>query len=107
MRTLPDEIMDATIGGGPEIISEQHDTSKIDAEARRWDKAEGAGMSVAAANRMAGLDTTGGRVAVMVAGQPAWHKLGVNVAAAVNSADALRLAGLNWTVRKDQLFYNH
>jgi phage/plasmid-like protein (TIGR03299 family) len=48
----------------------------------------------------AGLDTTGGRVAVMVAGQPAWHGLGVNVANAVGAADAIKLAGLNWDVKK-------
>lgn len=57
--------------------------------------------------RRASLDTTGGRVAVMVAGQPAWHGLGVNVREAVTSAEAVRLAGLNWTVRKTQLQYRN
>jgi phage/plasmid-like protein (TIGR03299 family) len=46
------------------------------------------------------LDQTTGQAAVMVAGQPAWHKLGVNVAAAQTSADAIRLAKLDWTVEQ-------
>jgi len=57
--------------------------------------------------RRAGLDTSNGRVAVMVAGNPAWHGLGVNVREAVNSADAIRLAGLDWLVRKIQLEFKN
>jgi phage/plasmid-like protein (TIGR03299 family) len=57
--------------------------------------------------RRASLDTSNGRVNVMVAGAAPWHKLGVNVAAAVNSAEAMRLAGIDWTVSKRQLFYQH
>jgi phage/plasmid-like protein (TIGR03299 family) len=64
-------------------------------------------MTVAAANRMAALDTSTGKVAVMVAGEPAWHKLGVNVAEAVSSKDALRLAGLDWQVKKQPLKYTN
>src|SRR5262249_37410595 len=45
--------------------------------------------------RRAGLDTTNGKVAVMVAGEAAWHRLGVNVVAAVSSGDAIKLAGLD------------
>jgi phage/plasmid-like protein (TIGR03299 family) len=41
----------------------------------------------------------------MVAGKPAWHGLGVNVAAAVTSADAIRLAGLDWDVSKRAMSY--
>jgi phage/plasmid-like protein (TIGR03299 family) len=55
----------------------------------------------------AGLDTTGGRVRVMVAGKAAWHKLGVTVAEAVTSAQALRLAGLDWQVEKQPLSYRN
>lgn len=55
----------------------------------------------------ANLDTSNGRVAVMVAGKAAWHRLGVNVESAVNSADAMRLASLDWSVSKRQLAYQH
>jgi phage/plasmid-like protein (TIGR03299 family) len=48
--------------------------------------------------RRAGLDTSNGRVAVMVAGEAAWHRLGVQVTAAVTSGEAIRLAGLDWKV---------
>lgn len=144
MRTLLDEVLDATTGG-PTVVSEEHDTGKIDigggaaADLQRriasirsggWDAAE-YGVSAEAyiarlqaadtpekreaierdmrrrAISRAGLDTTGGRVALMVAGKPAWHKLGVNVADAVSSADALRLAGLDWRVEKQKLSYRH
>jgi phage/plasmid-like protein (TIGR03299 family) len=104
MRSLLDEMVDAMMAG-PVIVSEQHDTSKIDVEARAWDQAEGGGMTIAAANRMAALDTSTGKVAVMVAGKPAWHELGVTVAEAVGSKDALRLASLDWQVKKQPLSY--
>ena len=55
--------------------------------------------------RRAGLDTSNGRVNVFVAGKSPWHKLGVNVAEAVNSADARRLAGIDWLVQKVPLNY--
>jgi phage/plasmid-like protein (TIGR03299 family) len=71
--------------------------------AHHREKIERAGRG--AAQKRAGLDTTGGRVAVMVAGKPAWHGLGVNVADAVSSADAIRLAGLNWNVSKRAMSY--
>lgn len=54
----------------------------------------------------AGLDTSNGRVNVMVAGQAPWHGLGVHVANAVNSADAIRFSGLDWTVSKVPAFFN-
>jgi hypothetical protein len=106
MRSLLDEMMDA-MTSGPVILSEQHDTGKIDVEARSWDQAEGGGMTVAAANRMAALDTTTGTVALMVAGKPAWHTLGLSVAEAVSSKDALRLAGLDWQLKQQPLSYLH
>lgn len=46
------------------------------------------------------IDQTTGRAAVMVVGQAPWHRLGVNVAAAQTSDDAIRLAGLDWTVEQ-------
>jgi phage/plasmid-like protein (TIGR03299 family) len=49
--------------------------------------------------RRAGLDTSNGRVNVMVAGEEAWHGLGVRVAEAVTSGEAIRLAGLDWAVQ--------
>ena len=58
-----------------------------------------------AALKRASLDVTGGRVSVMVAGEPAWHGLGVNVAEAVTAADAIRLANLGWEVLKLPLYF--
>lgn len=50
--------------------------------------------------RRASLDVTNGKVSVMVVGEPAWHKLGVNVAEATNSREAIALANLNWNASK-------
>jgi phage/plasmid-like protein (TIGR03299 family) len=54
--------------------------------------------------RRAGLDTSTGKVAVMVAGKAArqalWHRLGVQVRDAVSSDQAIALASLDWTVEK-------
>jgi len=54
--------------------------------------------------RRAGLDTSTGRVAVMVAGEAArqalWHRLGVQVRDAVTSDQAITLASLDWRVLK-------
>jgi len=54
--------------------------------------------------RRAGLDTSNGRVAVMVAGEAArkalWHRLGVQVRDAVTSDQAITLASLDWRVLK-------
>ena len=52
-------------------------------------------IQFSAINRAA-LDTSTGKVAVMVAGAAPWHRLGVNVESAVDSADAMRLASLRW-----------
>lgn len=41
-----------------------------------------------------------GRANVMVAGQAAWHKLGVNVSEAQLSAEAMTLAGMDWRVEQ-------
>ena len=46
------------------------------------------------------IDTTTGRAAVIVAGMPAWHRLGTNVAEVQTSADAIRLAALDWQVEQ-------
>lgn len=58
-----------------------------------------------AALKRAGLDTSNGKVNLMVAGEPPWHGLGVNVASAVTSEEAIKLAGLDWHVSKVNLFY--
>jgi phage/plasmid-like protein (TIGR03299 family) len=55
--------------------------------------------------RRASLDTSNGRVNVMVAGEPAWHRLGVNVSEAVDSKDAAVLSGTNWSVTKKAFSY--
>lgn len=68
-------------------------------------KIRAAGASTA--TKRAALDTSTGKVAVMVAGKPPWHRLGVNVASAVNSTDAARLASIDWTVSKRSLAYQH
>jgi phage/plasmid-like protein (TIGR03299 family) len=44
------------------------------------------------------IDTTTGTAAVFVTGTPAWHRLGRVIAEAASSAEAIRLAGLDWTV---------
>jgi phage/plasmid-like protein (TIGR03299 family) len=49
------------------------------------------------------IDESNGRASCMVAGQPAWHGLGVVVAEAQTSAEAIRLANLDWTVNKVSL----
>jgi phage/plasmid-like protein (TIGR03299 family) len=51
------------------------------------------------------LDFSTGRAACFVAGEPAWHRLGVNVADAQTSESAIKLAALNWEVRKEQVTY--
>lgn len=64
----------------------------------------------ATAIRRAGLDTSTGKVAVMVAGEVArkalWHRLGVQVRDAVSSAEAIGLASLNWSVEKVNTSYS-
>lgn len=59
----------------------------------------------ARAIQRASLDVTNGRVSVMVAGKAPWHKLGVNVEAAVSSRDAARLANIDWLVEKLANYY--
>src|SRR5262245_58588024 len=106
MRSLLDEIIDNI--GSPTIVSEEHDTSQVDWRAAMMDTAEMVKVGrdvVVAANGRAALDASTGRVAVMVAGKPAWHKLGVNVAQAVSSAHAIKLASLNWNVTKRPMAY--
>jgi type IV secretory pathway VirJ component len=44
------------------------------------------------------IDQTTGVAAVFTAGDPPWHGLGRNVAEAVDSLQAIKLAGLNWLV---------
>lgn len=51
------------------------------------------------------LSRESGRVeAVYAGGKPAWHGLGTVVEDAPTSADAIRLAGLDWTVGQEELF---
>ena len=50
------------------------------------------------------IDTTTGRAAVFTVGTPAWHRLGVTVTEAQTSAEAIKLAGLDWTVEQWPLF---
>ena len=56
-----------------------------------------------AAIARAGLDTSNGRVNVFVAGESAWHALGINVESAVSTIEAIKLAGLDWQVEQRKL----
>src|SRR5262245_24660989 len=44
------------------------------------------------------IDETTGQAAVFVVGEPAWHGLGKVLQAAVTASEAIKLAGLDWTV---------
>lgn len=55
--------------------------------------------------KRAGLDTSNGRVNMFAAGELPWHGLGVQVNEAATSADAIKHAGLDWTVSKRPLCY--
>jgi phage/plasmid-like protein (TIGR03299 family) len=46
------------------------------------------------------IDISTGTAAVFVTGTPAWHRLGRVIAEAATSADAIRLAGLDWHVEQ-------
>lgn len=46
------------------------------------------------------IDTTTGQAACLTVGEPAWHKLGVNVQEAPTSAEAIKLACLDWRVNQ-------
>lgn len=59
------------------------------------------------ANGRAGLDFSNGRANLVTAGKLPWHGLGVNVESALTWSDASRLGGLDWTVQKQQLFYEY
>jgi phage/plasmid-like protein (TIGR03299 family) len=50
---------------------------------------------------------TGGRVRAFFAGKPAWHGLGVNVDRACSSAQAIQFAGLDWSVVKVPMGFEH
>lgn len=46
------------------------------------------------------IDQSTGKAAVFVTGEPAWHRLGTVVENAVNSVEAIKLAGLDWEVEQ-------
>ena len=46
------------------------------------------------------IDMTRGAAAVFTAGEPPWHGLGENVQQALDSAQAIQLAGLDWLVEQ-------
>lgn len=50
------------------------------------------------------FDTSRAQHMCFTAGEPAWHKLGQNVKDAVNWSEAMKLAGLDWIVEKEELF---
>lgn len=50
------------------------------------------------------IDETNGIASCFTAGEAAWHQLGVNVADAQKSEDAIKLANLDWTVSKEDCF---
>ncbi len=53
------------------------------------------------------IDVSTGKAAVFTVGTPAWHRLGVNVAEAQTSADAIRLAALDWRVEQWPVVARH
>ncbi len=53
----------------------------------------------------ASLSIRNGRVEMFAAGELPWHGLGVLVDKAATSGEAIKLAGLNWTVSKQPLRY--
>ena len=63
-------------------------------------------IRTAAINR-AGLDTSNDRVNLFVAGEPAWHGLGVHLNKAVKSKQAIEHSGLGYSVSKRQAYYDH
>jgi phage/plasmid-like protein (TIGR03299 family) len=50
------------------------------------------------------IDRTTGQAAVFVVGEPAWHKLGKVISSAVTSAEALKLAVLDWMVTQQPMY---
>lgn len=96
-----DDIINAS---SQSVISEQHDTSKINGEAALIDKNEllKSGMSMEqimqnvqlAALRRANLNVAKGKVSTFAVGKPGWHELGVVVSQAATSAEALQFANL-------------
>ena len=50
------------------------------------------------------IDETTGRAAIFTTGQPAWHGLGQTVEEAQTSAEAIGLAGLDWSVEQFPVF---
>src|SRR5947208_3535904 len=46
------------------------------------------------------IDVTTGKPAVFTVGTPPWHRLGVTVADAKTSEEAIRLAALDWSVEQ-------
>lgn len=103
-----DAILTATensMSGRAMVISEEHDMGKIKPAAPERDPREFAPTQAAARIR-ASLDNSTGRVAIMSAGRVLpWHGLGVVVDKATTSADAIRLASLDWRVSKIPMSY--
>ena len=50
------------------------------------------------------LDMATGRAAMFSAGEMPWHRLGINVAEAQTSAEAIKLAGLDWEVQLQDVY---
>jgi phage/plasmid-like protein (TIGR03299 family) len=59
----------------------------------------------AAAIKRASLDDSTGKIALMVAGKLPWHGLGVQIDKACSAAEAIKLASLDWLVKKVQQYY--
>lgn len=113
MDTLVDASLRRPGGGGGGWDAAEYGISLEEAQ-RRFDEANtpAARQKVVEELRQraidrAGLDVSNGRVAVMVAGKAAWHKLGVNVESAVNSAQAIKLAGQDFKVLKVPATWEH
>jgi phage/plasmid-like protein (TIGR03299 family) len=88
-------------------ISQEEAQRRYDAADTPEKRAEFMKEMRARAIERASLDTSNGRVNVVVVGEPAWHKLGVNVEHALTSAQARKLSGLDWLASKRDLVYSH
>lgn len=106
MMSLLDQAIANT--GGPRVTYEQNDRDQINfGNAPARDPGE-RGATKEEALRTANLATgTNGKIAVLSVGIVPWHGLGTVIDRAPTSAEALRLSGLDFEVRKIACEYQH
>lgn len=116
------ELLDVPTGGA-RVVSENHNLDSInfqaalldeaelrwkysqaEIEAMRNDPARQEAAKKAAQERL-NVDTSTGKVALVVASKAPWHGLGVNVDRAMTSEEAYNYSSLNWRVGKRIMRY--